>query len=262
MNSQSDLRNQQQTSDRARFLRANKAPVVLPYQAILRTLRSNAEIATSFDSLLSSFEFARGEISQKAVLVTSTQPQEGKTTITVCLAITSMLAGQRVLVCDGDLRRPSLHRIFGLNNEVGFADLVAGTCDRAQAIQSVSILGPEAEAKPISVIASGAATPKGFHAFGTERVRSLFRELAEDYDLILLDSPPALAVNDSPLLASAVENIIFVVAAGDVNVEQARRAKERLEQSGTPIIGVVLNRFDDKLYGSSVLPHQRYYYEE
>lgn len=264
MNSHSDLRNQneQQTSDRVRFLRVYKAPVVLPYQSILRTLRSNAEIATTFDSLLSSFEFARGESSQKTVLVTSTQPREGKTTIAACLAITSMLAGQRVLVCDGDLRRPSLHRMFGLENKVGFADLVAGTTDRAQAIQTVNILSPEAEAKPISVIASGAATPKGFHALGAKRVRSLFRELAEDYDLILLDSPPALAVNDSALLASAVENIILVVAAGDVNVEQARRAKERLEQSGTPIVGVVLNRFDDKLYGSSILPHQRYYYEE
>ena len=243
-----------------RFLSAHRAPVVLPYQYVLRTLRSNAEVATSFDSLLSSFEFARGENSQKTVLVTSTQPQEGKTTITTCLAITSMLAGQRVLICDGDLRRPSLHRMFGLKNQVGFADLVAGTCDRAQAIQSVDILRPETGAKPISVIASGTATQSGFHALGTERVRSLFHELAEDYDLILLDSPPALAVNDPTLLASAVENIIFVVAAGDVDVEQALRAKERLEQSGTPIVGVVLNRFDDKLYGSSILPHQRYYH--
>ena len=173
-----------------------------------------------------------------------------------------MLAGQRVLVCDGDLRRPSLHRLFGLENEVGFADLVAGTSDRAQAIQSVNILSPETEAKPISMITSGAATPGGLHALGTKRVRSLLRELAEDYDLIVLDSPPALAVNDSVLLALAVDSIIFVVAVGDVKAEQARRAKERLEQSGTPILGVVLNRFDDKLHGSSILPHQRYYYGE
>ena len=260
MNSHSALSDQQQTSDRVRFQRVYEAPVKLPYQSILRTIRTNAEIETAFESLLSSFEFTRSESSQKIMLVTSTQPREGKTTITVGLAITSMLAGQRVLVCDGDLRRPSLHRLFGLENTVGFADLVAGSPDGAQAIQSVNVLNPEAGARPISMITSGAATPGGLHALGTERVGSLLHELAEDYDLVLIDSPPALAVNDSVLLASAVDSIIFVVAIGNVKAEQARRAKERLEQSGTPILGAVLNRFDEKLHGSSILPHQRYYY--
>ncbi len=257
-----DITSQQQTSDRVTFLRVRGAPAVLPYQSIVRILRSNAEIAAAFQSLLSSFEFARGDNSRKILLVTSTQPREGKTMITLSLAITSMLAGQRVLVSDGDLRRPSLHLLFGLENAVGFADLVAGSSDRAQTVHSVNVLGPEIGAKPISVITSGAATADVLHALGAKRVRSLLRELAEDYDLILLDSPPALAVNDAVLLAPAVDGIVFVVAAGDVKAEQARRAKERLEQSGTPILGVVLNRFDDKLYGSSILPHQRYYYGE
>lgn len=230
-----------------------------PYEALAQAMTSNLEMLDAYGTLLSGVTLAANGSPRKTLLITSTQPGEGKTTVSVSLAIAGLLAGKKVILGDGDLRRPSLHRILALDNHVGLSDLLNGTTDIEKVIQTVDIPGIGAEMKPLEVIVSGSSTPTTLQALGAPKLRTVLQGLAENCDLLLIDSPPALAVNDPALLASAVDGIVLVIGAGNIGEEYARRSKEIMERTGTPILGVVLNLFDEKVHGIASHPYQNTY---
>jgi capsular exopolysaccharide synthesis family protein len=243
-------------------VKKNKASASKSYwghEKFLQLLTSNAEVAHSCDTLLSSLHLLNSTGSLKTIMVTSTQPEEGKTTVIVSLAFTMTFAGKKVLVIDADLRKPMIHQIFELENSRGFADLLNGSVEVQDVIQILKVNHEGLQNRqPLNVITTGRVLPNSLNAMGSPNLRRSLEYLRNMYDIVLLDSPPILSVSDSLLLAPGVDGIILVLNTGAVTEEDALRAKERLDQAGGHILGVVMNRFDEKLHGPGFHPYSYY----
>jgi capsular exopolysaccharide synthesis family protein len=226
----------------------------------LRFLNSNPEMGQSYETLLSSLHLLNTPQPLKTILVTSTQPEEGKTTVTLNLALTMMLVGKKVLVLDTDLRKPRFHQLFKLENTQGLVDILTRNECIQDMVQVVHITDSASEHKQtLSVITSGRVPSNSFNAIGSPKLKEVMEYSRNVYDVVLCDSAPVLTVSDPLVLAPMVDGIILVLNAGAVTEKDAQHAKERLEQAGGYILGVVMNRFDEKLHGPGFHPYYGYY---
>jgi len=226
--------------------------------ALARAILDKPDLKDAYAALLSAIRLSVPFGSGKLILVTSTQPSEGKTTVASCLAIAATLAGQNVLLVDGDLRRPTLTAAAGIAGSVGFGEVLEGRDSAGDAISAVELLEDAGEAGVLSVMGAGRKPPEFLPGVDWARARRTFQSLSERYAFVLLDSPPILAANDALLFAGMTDGVLLVVGAGSADRQDARRAKEQLEPIGTPIIGAVLNQFDPKIHGRASKPYRGY----
>ena len=173
---------------------------------------------------------------RRLVLVTSPGPGEGKTTTVANLAVVFGLAGHRVCVVDTDLRRPTLHRLFGLDNQEGLTNLLlAREPELDRAIQRTVYTN-------VSAVTSGPLPPNPSELLGSARMQEILERLKARFDVVLLDSPPALVVTDASVLATLADGLVIVTRARHTRTQQLRATVEELAQSGRLIAGIVINR--------------------
>lgn len=190
----------------------------------------------------------------KRLLVTSSGPQEGKSTIVINLGITMAQNGARVLIIDTDMRRPRLHKAFGVPNDVGVSSLVVGEGDVTAAIKSTEVPG-------LFVLPCGPVPPNPAELLHTEAFTQLLTQLGENFDRILLDSPPVGPVADAVVLATQVDGVVVVLKAGATNREVAKRTVHALKDVNAVLFGAVLNdvSLEKARYGDYYSYAQRYY---
>jgi capsular exopolysaccharide synthesis family protein len=222
-------------------------------------MTNTSELRDAYATLLSGIRLSTASDHGKSILVTSTQPNEGKTTVASCLAITALLTGQTVLLIDGDLRRPSLGPAAGIANGIGFGEILSGQAGADETIHHVELFDESHEAGSLSIIAAGRKSPEFLPAVDWSKARAAFRSLAQPFGIVFLDSPPILAATDALLLGGVVDGVLLVIGAGNADRDEVRRAKEHLELIGTPVIGAVLNQFDPKSHGQPNQPYRGYY---
>lgn len=222
-------------------------------------LSHSPAIADAYDALLSALPLARPLGSGNLILVTSTEPGEGKTTVSSLLAITASQAGRTTLLIDGDLRRSSLTGAVGGGGTVGLIEILLGRAGAADAIRPLAASSDALPTGGLSFMACGRQSPATLAAVDWSNAAAAMRSVAQGFGIVLLDSPPILAANDALLLAGIVDAVLLVVGTGRANLDEVRRAKEQLAAVGTPIIGAVLNRFDPKVHGRSNQPYRDYY---
>jgi protein-tyrosine kinase len=191
-----------------------------PASEAYRTLRTNIQFS-SLDKPL------------RTVLVTGVDAGEGKSTTLANLAVVIAQGGKRVVAVDCDLRRPTLHKVFGLSAEPGLTTAILDKAGHAVS-QKTTVEG-------LSVVASGPLPPNPSELLGSRRFGEILDALAKEADIVLLDAPPIIAVSDAAVLASRVDGVLLVVSAGKTKRELARRAKSLLEKVNANILGVVLN---------------------
>jgi len=219
----------------------------------------NQDVADAYNALLGSLRLARALASGSSILVTSAQPGDGKTTVSSCLALTASLAGQPALLIDGDLRRSSLTGAVGTNGTAGLIEILLGEAEPADAVRPVAVSADKPRAGAISFMSSGRKPATFVTAVNWSRARNVFRSLAQEFSLVILDSPPVLAANDALLLAGVVDAVVLVASPGNTYRDELRKAKEHLDAIGTPVIGAILNQFEPKLHGRSNQPYRGYY---
>jgi capsular exopolysaccharide synthesis family protein len=233
------------------------------YLDFLHRLNSNPELAHAYNTLLSSLHLLNSTRPLKSLLVASTQPEEGKTTVTINLALAMTLAGARTVILDTDLHKPRVHDIFDLGNTRGFSDLISGSpggLSFNQLGHMVDVQTDTAKGRSsIGVVTSGRGEMKPFTALAPSKLKEAIEYLALDFDVAVLDSPPVLATSDALVLAPLVDGIILVLDTGRVTERDVRCAKERLAEAGGHILGVAMNRFDERRHGPGFHPYQRYY---
>jgi receptor protein-tyrosine kinase len=215
--------------------------------ALARMVSDTPEQREAYDALLGSLRLSAAFNSGNSVLVTSIQPSEGKTTVASCLAVTASLAGYSVLLVDGDLRRPWLASAAGTAGAVGLGEVLEGGVEAAEAIHFVELFADSREAGRIGVMAAGRRPPL-LPAVDWSKARTMFQVVSKPFDIVLFDSPAVLAAGDPLLLAGIADGVVLVVRAESANRDEMRRAKERLHQIGTPLIGAVLNQYDPKIH--------------
>jgi capsular exopolysaccharide synthesis family protein len=192
--------------------------------------------AESYRSLRTSIQFISLESVVKTVQFTSPNAAEGKTTTLANLAVVMAQSGQRVITVCCDFRRPRLHEFFNLSNHVGFTSVLLGEATLENALQPVPGLDN------LRIMASGQIPPNPSELLSGARTGEVLARLAEDADIVLVDSPPILPVTDAAVLASRVDAVVMVVAAGISVKSQVSRALETLGQVDASIAGLVLNR--------------------
>jgi capsular exopolysaccharide synthesis family protein len=191
------------------------------------------------------FSFPRGQLA-KTLLVTSSVPGEGKTSVLTNLGVVMAQAGKNVLLIDGDMRRSKLHKIFGLDNSVGLSNLLVGEADLDSAIQRTKVPN-------LSIIPSGYTPPNPADLLDSKKLVELIHDLKERFDVIFIDSTPVISPTDATILSIRVDGVILVIEAGKTTREIARRAARQLADVKAKTIGVVLNKVTTR-------PGDYYYY--
>ena len=218
---------------------AGRLPVLLdvPY---IKDARAQCILSADSSMLLESFEMLTAQIALvghpvKSVLVTSSLPGEGKSATSVNLAVAAALSGQRVVLVDCDLRQPTLHRFFELPIGRGFTDAVKGKTTLAKAVQSTRIGG-------LSLLTGGRATRKPLELLRSQRAHQVLSQLMRDYDLVVIDSPPALLIADATVLAAMADATLMVVSCGEAKRQEIGRATNLMWQTGAHLMGIVLTK--------------------
>jgi polysaccharide biosynthesis transport protein len=217
--------------------------------ALIQDARS--PVAEAYRHLRTSLLLSSAGQPPKTVLVTSSQPSEGKTTTVVNIATMLAQTGAEVLVLDCDLRRPRVHSHFGLPNARGVTNYLSGDANVSDLVQTYNPL------PNLKVITSGPVPPNAAELLGSDEMRKLLYVLAENFTHIIIDSPPAISFTDASILSTMVDGVMLVVHGGRSSRAVVRRAKQQLQDVGAHLFGIVLNNV--KLEGTDYYYYSGYY---
>jgi succinoglycan biosynthesis transport protein ExoP len=194
----------------------------------------NSPMAESFRLLQSNLEFFQAYNAAKLILVTSPTQGNGKTTIAINLALSLGSSGQKTILVDSDLRRPSIHAALKISKAPGLADVIRNEKELSAARRSL-------KTSNIEVLAAGNIPQNITEVIGSKRIAAVLADLRDDFDVVIVDGPP-LVISDAYNLAAKVDGVILVLEPGQTMEDQAKVIKEQLNRAGARVIGVVFNK--------------------
>ncbi|HEV2802853.1 MAG TPA: polysaccharide biosynthesis tyrosine autokinase [Pyrinomonadaceae bacterium] len=222
-----------------------------PATALALIEEKRSPVAEAYRHLRTSLLLSSAGQPPKTVLVTSSQPSEGKTTTAVNTAVMLAQTGAEVLILDCDLRRPRIHAHFGLPNTRGVTNYLSGDTNIGGIVQEYDKL------PNLKIITSGPVPPNSAELLGSEEMRRLITLLSDNFTHIIIDSPPAISFTDASILSTMVDGVMLVVHGGRSSRAVVRRAKQQLLDVGAHIYGIVLNNV--KLESSDYYYYSGYY---
>lgn len=217
-----------------------------PSAALVAHADPKSPSAEAYRSLRTSIQFAGLDHKCRSIVVTSSSPGEGKSTTVANFGVVTAQTGSRVCLVDSDLRRPTLHRIFGIGNSRGLTTALLEGLSFTQVAQPTAVPN-------LFVLTSGPLPPNPAELVGSNRMRESLEAAVGDFELVLLDSPPVVSVSDAIALASFTDGVVLVVSSGKVPHDVVRRAAGQIEAVKGRILGVVINNVNLKRDG--------YYYD-
>jgi polysaccharide biosynthesis transport protein len=193
--------------------------------------------AEAFRNLRTNILFSTTEEGGRSVVVTSTGPAEGKTTVACNLAVGLAQAGQRVLLVDADMRKPKVHATFGERQTPGLSNVLVGNAKASEAVRKTTV-------QNLWLLLAGVAPPNPAELLGSQRFRDFLATLQEHFDWVVLDTPPVMAVTDASLVSHLSNGVVFVVGCEQTSKFTANAALEQLEAAKARFLGGVLNKVD------------------
>ena len=220
--------------------------------------RSSA-LAESFRATLTSILFSTHNGGRPKVLVlTSPAAGEGKTTVASNLAAALAEAGQKVVLVDGDMRKPHLHEIFAVPNSFGLSDFLRDrNADPAAALPG---LVRETGVSGLFLLTAGPSTAAATNLLYSPQLPALIQRLRENFDMVLIDSPPVLQIPDARVLGRVADAVVLVLRAGKTTRDAAQAVRQRLAEDGIPVLGVILNDWNPQTSGPGYYSYYRRYY--
>lgn len=197
-----------------------------PYAEAYRTIRSNIQFSSTDREI-------------KCLMITSSGPEEGKSLTCVNLAVAFASAGCKVLLIDADLRKPNLHKIIKIDKKDGLTNILSKHNDYKGFVSKTEVTG-------LDVLFCGPVPPNPSEMLSSKSMKSLIEQVRNDYDMVIVDTPPVGLVTDAQILSTLVDGVILVVASEKAKVESVRKAKELLQNVNSNILGVILNRVRKK----------------
>lgn len=211
-------------------------------------------ISEAYRALRTNIQFSSIDRPLRSVMVSSPAPSEGKSLTLANLAVVLAQSGLKVIAVDTDLRRPVLHRIFDVENEVGLSDVIIHPNPGV-----VEHLRPT-EVENLWLLPSGTLPPNPAELLGSQRMQEIIEELKANADIVLFDSPPTLLVTDAAVLGAHVDGVILVNDAGRTRRPMAQRAAEELRRVRIPLLGLVVNRLSSSKSGYYYYQYYNYKY--
>ena len=206
--------------------------------ALLLDIENHSPLAEAYRHLRTSVLLSSAGRAPKTVVVTSCVPSEGKTTTSINLAVTLAQTGARVLVIDGDMRRPSVHSAFSADNKRGLSNLLSNDMSEAEMLLHIQ----HEKESGLYLLTSGPVPPNPAELVGSDQMRKIILELGRTFDHIVIDSPPVASFTDGILLAAISDGVILVIHANECSRKVVQRSKQALQDVGAKVLGVVLNR--------------------
>jgi protein-tyrosine kinase len=205
-----------------------------------------AAISEQYRTIRTNIQFSSVDESIRTILVTSSGPEEGKSTTVANLAVVFAQQGKKVLLIDADLRKPTVHYTFQLDNTIGLTNVLTKQIQLDKAAVTTLV-------ENLSILSSGPIPPNPAELLGSKAMEDMLVAALEQFDIVIFDTPPVLAVTDAQILANRCDGTILVVGSGKTQIEPAMKSKELLLSSKGKLLGVVLNRKNAK-------DSQYYYY--
>lgn len=235
-------------------------PAVEPKDLGAAIADQSSGLSESYRSLRTSLQFSGVDGVPKTLLVTSSEPAEGKSTTIYKLAQDFGALGARVLVVDCDMRQPNVHRQFGLENAVGLSNVLTGTVRSGGSSEVIK----DGKMPNVWVITAGTIPPNPADLLSSARMGMMLSTLGKRYDLVLLDGPPIIGLSDAPLLSRLAEATLLVVSTNRVTRKSAKAALKRVRSAGGNVIGAAMTMFTvtkfDYKYNYSYLSYNYYNY--
>ncbi len=191
-------------------------------------------ITEQYRLIRTNIQFSSVDKEIKTIVVTSSEPNDGKSTTAANLSIVLAQEEKKVLLVDADLRKPSVHYAFNLSNIHGLTSVLTKKMDLRKTILNSNVLN-------LDILTSGPIPPNPSELLNSKAIETAIDELKGTYDYIIFDTPPVLVVPDSQIVANKCDGVIMVVASGKTNKQSAVKAKELLVKANTSLLGVVLN---------------------
>jgi polysaccharide biosynthesis transport protein len=227
-------------------------------EGLVTVKRPRAPVSEAFRVLRTGIQYSSVDNPNRTLLIAGATPREGKSTTAANLAVVMAQAGNRVLLVDADLRRPRMHRLFDLPNRRGLTSLLL-ELDTAQREEEAKILTREmvqaTQVDGLQLLTSGPVPPNPSEMLGSKKMKKLLDILADQYDFLILDSPPILSVTDAAVLSTQVDGTLLVVRAYKARRNSIRQARELLQEVNANVLGSVLNAIPPKSEG-----YRFYYY--
>ena len=219
--------------------------------------KPRSPVAESYRALRTNIQFASVDHPINTLLVTSVGPAEGKTTVASNLSVALAQGGNNVILLDADLRKPQLHQRMGMPNRKGLTSLfMRSSAHLDGAVQTT-------EVKNLYLITSGSLPPNPAELLGSERMDQILDQLKHRADVVILDTPPVLAVTDSVVLGKQVDGVLLVIKAGSTKIAAAQQTVNQLRRLNVNILGVVLNDIPTRgaryYYSNGYYVYQGYY---
>ena len=211
--------------------------------------------AEAFRTLRTNIQFSSLDTELKSIVVTSSGSGEGKSTVMANLAITMAESGKRVILIDCDLRKPSIHKKMGVTNSVGLTNVLVQNVKKEDCMA-------ESTVKNLFILTSGPIPPNPAELLGTKKMRDFIEDLKNEFDMVLIDAPPVLAVTDAQILSTIADGVIFVASYGEAQKNAMVDAKELIDKVGGKVIGIVFNKVPEAVSGYYGKYYKGYYDKE
>ncbi|NLV99722.1 MAG: CpsD/CapB family tyrosine-protein kinase [Clostridiales bacterium] len=225
---------------------------MLKFTELIAKTNPKSPIAEAYRVLRTNIQFSSPDRELKVILITSSGPDEGKSITSSNLAITMAQSNMKVLLIDCDLRKPIVHRAFGLVNMKGLTNVLVEGIDYSSVINVTDV-------ENLHIITSGPKPPNPAELLGSRKMEEFLRAVREDYDIIIADTPPVLPVTDAAVLCQYADGVVLVAGHGMATYDAILRTKANLERVNANILGVVLNGAPIARNGYS---YYYYYYDE
>jgi capsular exopolysaccharide synthesis family protein len=224
---------------------ARKTKKIDNKRKLIAKLNPKSPISEQYRTIRTNIQFASADSELRSFMVTSASPEEGKSTTAANLAIVFAQQGKRVLLVDSDLRKPTMHYTFRVTNTVGLTNVLTRQASLVEAVQATDV-------EKLDLLSSGPIPPNPAELLSSRMMEQMLAEAYKQYDLVIFDSPPVLAVTDAQVLANQCQGTVLVVKSGVTELENALKAKELLQAAKAKLLGAVLN--------NKALKSSSYYY--
>ena len=206
---------------------------------LITALDPKSPISEQYRTIRTNIQFSAVDREIKSIMVTSSGPMEGKSTTVSNMAVAFAQQGKNVLLIDADLRKPTAHYTFNMTNTFGLTSVLTKQATLINAVKQTNI-------ENLDVLTSGPIPPNPSELLGSKSMDQFLEEAYNDYDMVLFDTPPVLAVTDAQILANKCDGTILVVYSHKTERDPIVKAKEQLKAAQAKLLGVVLNHKDMK----------------
>ncbi|RDW20741.1 CpsD/CapB family tyrosine-protein kinase [Oceanobacillus chungangensis] len=218
----------------ARKGKQSKGNTTNKFRHLIAQVNPKSPISEQYRTVRTNIQFSSVDNEIRSLLISSSGPAEGKSTTVANLAVVYAQAGKKVLLIDADLRKPTVHYTFRLDNLRGLSNILVGEHTIDETVNRTNI-------ENLDVISCGPIPPNPSELLASRKMESFLKEAQQTYDIVIFDTPPVLAVTDAQILANIVDGSILVVRSKHTDLEAAKKAKEALEPAKAKLLGTVLN---------------------